>query len=253
MKRLHLIEIEDQPWLPNSLRDALTDYLQLMTARTKPYAPILARLENAVEQTKAEQIIDLCSGGAGPWLSLNPAVGMKVLLTDKFTNTPAFQRAKSLSNGAIDYVADSVDATDVPVKLNGFRTLFASFHHFHPAKARAILKDAVEKKQGIGIFEATHRSGLAIALMFLMPLLVLLFTPLIRPFRLSRIVWTYLVPILPLIVLFDGIVSCLRTYNPTELRELTTGLKNYKWEIGELNADRAPYPVTYLIGYPNSE
>jgi len=55
--------------------------------------------------------------------------------------------------------------------------------------------------------------------------------------------------------LFDGIVSCLRTYNPTELQALTAELSSgtqYRWEIGEQRAKRAPLPVTYLLGYPNA-
>lgn len=35
MKRFQLIEIEDQAWLPTSVRDALTDYLQFMTETDK--------------------------------------------------------------------------------------------------------------------------------------------------------------------------------------------------------------------------
>ncbi len=66
MRRFQLIEIGDQTWLPNSIRDALTDYLQFVTYRTQPYAPIVLQLERALKQTNARQIVDLCSGGAGP-------------------------------------------------------------------------------------------------------------------------------------------------------------------------------------------
>jgi len=34
MRRFQIFEIEDQAWLPNSIRDALTDYLQFVTDRT---------------------------------------------------------------------------------------------------------------------------------------------------------------------------------------------------------------------------
>ena len=42
---------------------------------------------------------------------------------------------------------------NVPESLNGFRTLFSSFHHFRPEQARAILANAMEKKQAIAVFE----------------------------------------------------------------------------------------------------
>ena len=44
--------------------------------------------------------------------------------------------------------------------------------------------------------------------------IVLLVTPLIRPFTLSRILWTYLLPLVPLTCWWDGIVSQLRAYTP---------------------------------------
>jgi len=44
------------------------------------------------------------------------------------------------------------------------------------------------------------------------PLAVLALMPLARPFRWAYLVFTYLIPLLPLIVLWDGIVSMLRIY-----------------------------------------
>ncbi len=75
-------------------------------------------------------------------------------------------------------------------------------------------------------------------------------TPFIRPFRLSRLLLTYLIPIIPLITLFDGIVSCLRTYSPTDLRELLDEASPgvYTWYIGEDPIRFSPVPMTYLVG-----
>lgn len=60
-------------------------------------------------------------------------------------------------------------------------------------------------------------------------------TPFICPFRLSRLFWTYFIPVIPLVLLVDGVVSCLRTYNPQELREIIKKLNatEYDWEVGE--------------------
>ncbi len=65
-------------------------------------------------------------------------------------------------------------------------------------------------------------------------------------------VWTYLIPVVPLVSFFDGLVSCLRTYSVQELRELSEGLdaKDYQWEIGERKSTAGPIPITYLIGVP---
>ena len=83
--------------------------------------------------------------------------------------------------------------------------------------------------------------------------MVLRMTPFIRPFRWSRLLWTYLVPLVPFAVLFDGLVSCLRTYRVEELRDLTARLEanDYDWDIGTVKNTAGPIPITYLIGVPN--
>ncbi len=84
-----------------------------------------------------------------------------------------------------------------------------------------------------------------------MPLRMLVLAPFIRPFRWSRLFWTYLVPVVPNVLLFDSVVSVLRVYSVTELRELTAGLDGFQWEIGTLRARPIPIPITYLIGVPS--
>jgi len=257
MRRFHLIEIEDQSWCPGPIRDAATDYLQHVIVTANAYGPIAGRLAKALRKTNSQQVIDLCSGGGGPWLGLyrefaDDHLPVAVCLTDLYVNHKAFKRAESLSNGRLAFHPEPVDATHVPAELAGFRTLFTSFHHFTPEQARAILRAAVNARRGIGVFEATQRSIVALLSMCLTPLMVWLFTPFIRPFKWSRLLWTYAIPIVPLVVMFDGIVSCLRTYTISELQQLAAELPEagYKWEIGQEKGRGSPMGVTYLIGYP---
>jgi hypothetical protein len=256
---MHLIEIHEQPWCPASLRDAVTDYLQFAIESGNPYGVVVERLKEAVLRARATRIIDLCSGGGGPWRRLHRDFAstdfpVEVFLTDKYPNLAAFRLARAESGGKLSFCSEPINAGSVPRELEGFRTFFSSFHHFRPEDARAMLNDAAQQRQGVGVFEATARRPLAILLMFLTPLIVLLVTPLIRPFRWSRVFWTYALPLVPMIVLWDGVVSCLRTYSPAELRELTNGLGDgdYLWESGEEEQPRSPIPVTYLIGYPSA-
>ena len=170
-------------------------------------------------------------------------------LTDRYPNLEAFHRARAQSGGRLAFHPEPVDAAAMPTGLRGFRTMFTAFHHSTPEAARANLADAVRKGQGIGIFEVTERSARCIAGTLISPLLVLAATPFIRPFRWSRLLWTYLVPLVPALVLWDGVVSCLRSYPPDEMRALAEGLGVYDWEAGQLTGP-APIPVRYLVGAP---
>lgn len=257
LKRLHLIEIEDQFWCPRAVRDGVTDYLQFAQVATRTYAPIASLLADALRRTESRRVVDLCSGGAGPWLWLLPVLHRAGLyptveLTDLQPNLEAFEHARRESGGAIMGRREPVNATSVPEGLPGFRTLFTSFHHFRPEQARSILADAVHRRQGIGIFEATQRHPKTMLAMVLAPLAVWLMTPWIRPFRWSRLLWTYLIPAVPVVTLFDGLVSCLRVYNVEELNGLVSslGTPGYEWRIGTVRGHRVPVLITYLIGIP---
>ena len=257
MKRLHLIEIEDQDWCPHSLRDAATDYLQCFFSATRINEPIIPILGGVLRRAGSRGIVDLCSGAAGPWLWLQPAlaesgVGVPICLTDKYPNLEGFRRANRLTDRAIGYHPQPVDPMQVPASLPGFRTMFSAFHHFRPGQARAVLADAVRSGEGIAVFEATQRRPLAILFALLAPLGVFLVTPFIRPFRWSRLFWTYVVPLAPLVTLFDGVVSCLRTYSLQDMRDLadSLGSSGYQWEMGTVKGGRMPIPITYLVGAP---
>ena len=250
MGRLQLFEIHDQPWCPRSLRDALTDFLQFTINLGGSYDAVVPLLRDAIARAGATRVMDLCSGAGGPWRRWAqqlrghaPGFPVPVTLTDKYPNRGARREGLPFDPGP-------VDATAVPADLRGFRTIFTAFHHFRPAQARAILADAVQQRQGIGVFEISRRAPREIAVIALTWLAVLLFVPFIRPLRWSRLVWTYLPPVLPIVGLFDGIVSCLRTYSTAELRELSRGLDSYDWEIGEQRNGWSPLVVTYLVGVP---
>jgi hypothetical protein len=259
MRRLQFIELHEQPWFPRSVRDEITDALQFGLNLLTAYAPIAPMLQNALDSTRSRSIVDMCSGGGGPWPDLSrklrgDAQVLRILLTDKYPNRRAFQNFTAASENRITFHAHSVDAMKVPHELKGFRTMFTSFHHFPPEEARAILQNAVDASQSIGVFEITRRALSTISLMFPWALLLFVFTPLIRPFRWSRLLWTYVVPIIPFVLLFDGVVSCLRTYRPQELREIIEKLTatEYQWQVGEHSRSRGRVPITYLIGYPQT-
>lgn len=255
MRRLQFIELHEQPWFPSSLRDEITDALQFGLNLLKAYTPIAPLLQSVLDATKNRSIVDMCSGAGGPWFDLfrklqGDAQGFHIWLTDKYLNLRAFQNVRAGSENHLTFYPHPVDAMKVPLELQGFRTMFSSFHHFSPEEARAILQNAVDARQGIGIFEITRRAPLAISFMFPWALMPFVVTPLIRPFRWSRLLWTYVIPIIPVVLLFDGVVSCLRTYRPQELREIIEKLTatDYQWEVGEHSRVLGQMPITYLIG-----
>src|ERR1700680_4583376 len=85
-------EFHDQKWFPKTLRDGVTDALQFILSLGEIYRPIVPLLNEAMEASGAERIVDLCSGGGGPWLWLyrllrvSDGRRIEVCLTDKYPN-----------------------------------------------------------------------------------------------------------------------------------------------------------------------
>jgi hypothetical protein len=255
MKRLHAFEIHELSGCPDLVRRLATDYLHTVGEVFRAFEPVTPLLATALSQSGARQIVDLCSGGTGPVVSLAKAVearlgyGPTVVLTDLFPNRAAFARAAERSAVPILAEPEPIDARHVPERLDGVRTVFDAFHHFRPEDARGILRDAAERRRPILIVEATERSVPALLGMLLfVPLLVLVLTPLVRPLSGWRLLLTYVLPLAPLLILFDGLVSCLRSYTETELRALTHGLETetYRFYIGR-KATRGGR-LTYVLG-----
>ena len=258
MARPRLFEFEDLAWFPKSIRDLGTDLLRFMWEVGKVYRPIVPRLRDALIKTGSQEIVDVGSGGGGPVVAIFPeliksGLPARITLTDKFPNLGAFQYAKQRTNGGIDFIERSVDATAMPPDLKVLRTMFANLHHFPPELVRGILQDAVRQRCPIGIFDFAAFPSPPPPAVFLVdtPISVLLATPFVRPFRWSRLFWTYVIPIVPLIFPLDGILSGLRLYSVRELRGIVESLpaNDYVWELG---SEPFPHCITYLIGYPES-
>lgn len=208
---------------------------------TNTYQPIAHLLRKRLEECGSGRVVDLCSGAGGPWPSLVRHFKMQggtppeVLLTDKYPDTTKLHDLEPLTANHIHFLKRSIDATQIPGSLRGFRTLFSSFHHLNPDEARRLLQDTVDARQGIGIFEASARHMFTFLSVLFVPVAAWLFLPFRRPFRWSRLLWTYFIPVIPFVLFFDGLVSCLRSYSLGELREMTRGVaaSGYRWEIGE--------------------
>ncbi len=253
MARIHLFEFGDLKWFPSFLRNYCTDFLQFLSNKTKLYQPVISILEKGVENSNTNQIIDLCSGGGGGLLWINSELkkkfpDLKIILTDYYPNISAFKYTTKQADN-IQYIQESVNAKNVPKQLKGLRTQFLSLHHFQPEEAKLILQNAIDTDSPIAIFEAQERSLPSILAMLFSPISLLLITPFIRPFKIGRIIFTYLIPIIPLVVLWDGLVSSLRTYSVKEMNELVSILEEkdkFKWEINKVRS--GPGIILYLLG-----
>ncbi len=251
--RLHLFEFEDMKWMPKIFRVFITDLLAYQMNRFGIYESTTDKLVEVLNKTGHDIIVDLCSGSGGPALRIRDKISentgrdIHLFLTDKYPNVTAFGEIKEKHVTAF---SEPVDALKVSRELKGLRTLFTAFHHFRPQQAHDILKNAVDAKMPIGIFEITERKPISLMTIIIAPITCLIFSLFVRPYKLSRFFWTYVIPIIPLLYTWDGLISNLRTYTKKEWLEMTKQFEDqFSWEMGEL-ISKFHIKVSYLIGYP---
>ena len=252
MRRVHLFEFGDQPWYPEVLRHAGTAYLATIFRLSRELPRRWAeKIATVLRQNDRSEILDLCSGSGGP-MPLVIEELVKAGYDARATLTDLYPHPRSASGPRISWSAEPVDATLVPPHLAGVRTMFSAFHHFRPDEAKAILRDAFDRRTAICVFESGSGKLLKFGMALGHPIVLLVLMPFVRPFRWTFLVFTYLIPVIPLSLLWDVIVSFLRIYSVEDMQKMTEDLRapDYVWEVGRIQTRGVPGGLPYLIGQP---
>ncbi|WVR03893.1 hypothetical protein IAU60_000892 [Kwoniella sp. DSM 27419] len=227
-------------------------------------------------------VVDFCSGAGGPVGHVERRINRQrkaehlpptpFLLSDlhpplatwqKHYGTRSAYSPTNRSTGApstsLSYIPQPVDATHAPLFLGRkrhLRTFFLSFHHFNEELARGVLVDAMRGAEGIAIYELQSADiGSLIMIAMLLPLTWIL-TPFTRPSR-GTLFFTYVIPLIPLILVIDGWTSVYRTRPVSHVLHLANlaslslqlegedkGLeRDWKWEYGR---ERHTWPFGYM-------
>jgi hypothetical protein len=72
----------------------------------------------------------------------------------------------------------------------------------------------------------------------------------VRPVKISTLFLTYVVPLIPLMIFWDAMVSNFRTYTVREFENFIADLKSsdYEWRIEDVRFFGVPYKLTVLKG-----
>ncbi len=259
MKRIHLFEAEDFEWFPHWLRRCITRLILVMHNLVGTGEKMADLVAETLKKTNSTSILDLCSGSGGPMPEvlqiLQEKHGMEnvtLIMTDLYPDLEAAKKFNN-KNRKISYQTSPVNATQIDGQMNRLRTMVGSFHHFAPHDAKQILGSAQESRESICIFEISDNGQpiwiwwIAFPINFIMTFFI---TPMVRPMTWQQLVFTYLIPIIPICFAWDGAVSNARTYTLEDLEELLGDIKseNYGWEKGKIEGKTNQL---YLIGFPD--
>lgn len=264
MRRRHLIELHEQTWMPALWRQMFQSGLGIAGKFLQPFKHAAPKLDELLAKTASKEILDLCSGSGAAILQLqqslkaNPTDGSapaKVVLSDLFPDIEDWRKLQEKHPGAVSFRPDPVDVYAMPNDTPRVWTLLNSLHHFREDEVRRLLGSVVAKADGVAVFESTGRTW---ANMFqtipVFPAAAIISAFLLRPFRIWHPIFSLLIPVVPFIAFFDGIVSNFRTYTVEELEAMVASLEtdDFEWDIGTVPMDKTSLRATYLIGWRKS-
>lgn len=256
MRRLHLIEWHEQPWMPEILKGLFRDLLAWIQHATGVYANAVPVARRWLDSTGAEGYLDLCSGSGGPAVTLAEALAAdgrrpKVRFSDLYPQRARYAEHERQWPEHFSHEPEPFDATasgGVKAVLRA-RTVLSAFHHFPPDLARAVMADAAANADGLCVMEPFRRDWLHLLMIPQSALLTILF-PLLggSPLK-TRLAAVLFLPVLLAIMAFDGAVSVLRCHNPDELLALAADPRcaAFEWEAGHW-PHMGILKGTYLIG-----
>ncbi|KAL3488002.1 hypothetical protein BJX62DRAFT_227636 [Aspergillus germanicus] len=274
--RIQFNELGDQTWLPSWLHHheqlSLTQLWNLrvpLWSRGSLATQACAVLERHLTNPSDYTIVDICAGAGGPTPFIEKTLNSKAekeardpvrfVLTDMFPPVDAWAAiAKKQPN--VSFVEEAVDARavkrlDESQGKKECRIFNICFHHFADEDAMGILKSAVTEADAFVIFEITARdvpTCLYSPLVFFWGFYVTLRWYWRSPIHL---LFTYLIPVAPLALWIDGLISCLRTRTSSEIEGLLTqsgaDLSGWKVTSGKRTVQWPFITLYYHVGVKN--
>jgi hypothetical protein len=194
------------------------EYIGWLVVALRLYRPLVP-IATALLRTQGDDTItDLCSGSGMPATYIASKADIStVTMTDLYPQD---------------------DATHLDVmqldeyNLRGLVTLFNAFHHFDQEEQAGILAAIARQGQPAMIVEILQPTILQY-LQILVGTTIgqLLTAPFVTPFRWSRLVLTYLLPINLVTVAYDGLVSVYKSKSEEAYQSLATtaSTDDYRW------------------------
>ncbi len=235
LPRLHLFELHDLDWVPSAISESVVEVLGNVMQWGRIVDAMMPALRTFVARAGCAEVLELCSGSGQCarllFDRLRQGTGPvpRIVLTDLRPRVGLWERHD------MTFIPHSVDATRVPEEVGRGRPrlMLNAFHHFSPPLARAILADAHRNSAGIFIAENFSRNPLAALSCGLYGIPAALANPVLTSqCRLAKGLLTYVLPLIPLVVVWDGFVSSLRVYTHRELVEMTSDLQDFEWHYG---------------------
>ena len=240
-------ELEDHGWFPNLFRRYQAEYIGSIVNWLKLYRPLVAELQHLIDTNNAIVIQDLCSGSGIPAIDMHRQLKGKhpMILSDKFP-------VRTFTGGSeISYVQEEVDVLLLEPQPSVCYTMYNGFHHFTVAEQQLLIKKMVMVRNPFLIAEIlTPGIFTMFKIIFAATLLQLFTAPFVKPFSFLRLFFTYIIPVNLFTVLYDGIISVVRSKTVNQYEHLMGNLSTTDLKISVDNYSNWKGSIVCIKGTP---
>ncbi len=242
-------ELEDYNWFPQVLRRFQGDFIGSIACWFHLYRPLLPVLQKLMHATKTTRIQDLCSGSGltAMYMQRQLTGADSMILSDKFPPAQFPYTAR------LAYLKEATDILPLEPHQGVCYTMFNAFHHFSDAEQEHII-DKMAASGSTFLFAEILEPGVLSFINVILATTVgqLLLMPFVRPFSLLRLCFTYIIPVNLFTILYDGIISVIRSKRVSKYRELlkTRAVPGYAIVINKIKNPSGG--LVYLQGQPET-
>lgn len=228
LKRVHLFEFGDQPWISGKLRTIYNEALNIGQRAGGQYRKMASAFHQWSTRCRADKVLDLASGGGAPLMAMMDsarAAGTELpqlICSDLFPDRSRLERLRrAYGADRLDFIETPVSALERHPELPLARSICSALHHFSPDAARRIVESSLSPGGGLFILEPFTRDWHHLFVYVLLGPWVYMAAPFFaRRFSPATFLLCTVIPVVPFMIYWDGIVSVLRVHTPEEIRKM---------------------------------
>jgi hypothetical protein len=224
---MHFFEFMDLKWVPASLRATIHDALDscLGAAPRRYYEWVAQEILGLIERNPTGTIVELGAGTAPITRALADSLqgrkDISLLVSDRYPNKALYESLEKQYPGVVRADLSEMDfSRPMDFPPGSLLVLSAAFHHLPPSARGDVLK--VLSAYRVAVFEPLRRNPASLCLC-LFGFVPAIRTPLLfwnqRPGNFRRVFWCWLFPLATMIIVWDGLVSCLRCWTEKEWKD----------------------------------
>lgn len=233
MRAFYLFEFCDQTWIPNGARECLYETMDACNSGLRSFnRDVAMTVIRIAEEHQLTKVVEL-GAGRGPvtkeLVKHAATKRMRLVVCDLIPNVEEYRKLEASYPDQVFPVYSPVDLTQSQKSLNDAVLVLAGVMHHIPFELRpSVIGSLSQTNSRVAIFEPLLRTWLSIFLATLafFPAFFLPITFLRRPGKFRRILWCWLIPIVPIMFTWDGVTSCLRQWTMKEWQAAFGTLKH---------------------------